>query len=311
MGAAADAHEKRAGLRAALQGGSPLRFPGAFSPLVALVAERLGFEGVYVSGAGVANDLGRPDTGLTTLTEVAQRGRAIAGVVDLPAIIDLDTGFGGPPNVTRAVREVEDFGLAGCHIEDQVDSKRCGHLGGKELIDCASMVAKIKAAALAKRDPDFIIIARTDARGPEGMESAVARAKAYVDAGAEMIFPEALESEGEFERFREEINVPLIANMTEFGRSPLLGYGRLRDLGYNVILYPLTALRLALKAVELGLAALLSEGTQEHLVESMLTRVELYELLSYEAYGQPHANARRSEASGELDVTSRLSKELT
>lgn len=288
----ADARAKRVRLREGLQGGEPLRFPGAFSPLVAIVAERVGFEGVYVSGAGVANDLGLPDTGLTTLTEVAARARAIAGAVAVPAIADLDTGFGGPANAARAVREMEEAGLAGCHLEDQAGMKRCGHLGGKELIDAASMAEKIRAAALAKRDPDFILIARTDARASEGMAGALARARAYVEAGAEMIFPEALESEREFERFRREIDVPLVANMTEFGRSPLLSHGQLRDLGYNVILYPLTALRLALRAVEQGLAALLGAGTQEHLVGGMMTRGELYELLRYEPDTPPGAVTR-------------------
>jgi methylisocitrate lyase len=276
--------EKRAELRAALQSGNLLRFPGAFSPLVAMLIERQGFEGVYISGAVLANDLGLPDLGLTTLTEVAQRGRAIARVTDLPTIIDVDTGFGGPVNAARSVQELEDAGLCGCHLEDQQNPKRCGHLEGKSLVPAAEMARKISAAVKARRDPNFVIIARTDARAPEGIGSAIERAKAYIDAGADMIFPEALAVEREFEQFRKAVGAPLLANMTEFGKSKLLTTSQLTDLGYNMVIYPVTSLRLAMHAVEAGLATLRDEGSQMALIERMQTRAELYELLRYTAY---------------------------
>jgi methylisocitrate lyase len=225
------AGEKRAGLRAGLRSGKLLRFPGAFSPLVAMLIEKLEFEGVYVSGAVLANDLGLPDVGLTTLTEVTQRGKQIARVTKLPAIIDADTGFGEPMSVARTVQELEEAGLCGCHLEDQVNPKRCGHLDNKSLVDGQTMAQKIKAAAEAKRDANFLVIARTDARASEGLDSAIARAKAYVDAGAEMIFPEALGDEKEFEAFRKAVSVPLLANMTEFGKSKLLTAKQLESLG--------------------------------------------------------------------------------
>src|SRR5438552_12044418 len=251
--------EKRVALRTALASGKLLRFPGAFSPLVAMLIEQIGFDGVYVSGAVLSADLGLPDIGLTTLTEVSLRGHAIARVTSLPSIIDIDTGFGETMNVARTIQEIEDAGLCGCHLEDQVQPKRCGHLDSKTLVDTATMAQKVKAAAQSKRDPNFLIIARTDARAPEGLDAAVARAKAYVDAGAEMIFPEALQDEREFEQFRKAISVPLLANMTEFGKSKLLPAPTLQSLGYNLVIYPVTALRLAMKAVADGLAQIKSE----------------------------------------------------
>src|SRR5438552_1530989 len=202
---------KRSALRAALKSSKLLRFPGAFSPLVAMLIEQLGFDGVYISGAALSADLGLPDIGLTTLSEVSQRGHAIARVTKLPSIIDIDTGFGEPMNVARTVQEIEELGLAGCHIEDQVNPKRCGHLDNKTLVDTDTMVKRIRAAVQAKRDPNFLIIARTDARAPEGLEAAINRAKAYIDAGAETVFPEALADEREFEQFRKSINVPVLA----------------------------------------------------------------------------------------------------
>jgi methylisocitrate lyase len=277
--------EKRVQLRSALKSGQLLRFPGAFSPLVAMLIEELGFEGVYVSGAVMSADLGLPDIGLTTLPEVAQRGRAIARVTSLPAIIDIDTGFGEPMNAARTVQEIEDLGLAGCHIEDQINPKRCGHLDNKTLVDRDTMVRRIKAAVDAKRDTNFLIIARTDARGVEGIDAAIARAKSYVDAGAEMIFPEALADEPEFERFRKALpNLPLLANMTEFGKSRLLTTQQLQSLGFNIVIYPVTSLRLAMKAVAEGLKQIHDEGTQQNLLDKMQTRKELYELLKYEDY---------------------------
>jgi methylisocitrate lyase len=280
------ASEKRAAFRAALASGKLLRFPGAFSPLVGMLIENIGFDGVYISGAVLSNDLGLPDIGLTTLSEVARRGAEIARVTALPAIIDIDTGFGEPMNVARTVQEIEAAGIAGCHIEDQINPKRCGHLDNKTLVDADTMVKKIRAAVQAKRDPNFLLIARTDARGPEGLEAAVNRAKAYVDAGAEMIFPEALADQGEFEKFRKAISVPLLANMTEFGKSPLLSAEQLSSLGFNLVIYPVTTLRLAMKAVEDGLRQILASGSQEELLEKMQTRAELYKLLQYDRYGK-------------------------
>ena len=254
------ASQKRAEFRAALRSGKLLRFPGAFSPLVSLLIERHGFEGVYISGAVLSADLALPDVGLTTLSEVAQRGRAIARVTSLPAIIDADTGFGEPLNAARTVQEFEELGLCGCHFEDQLNPKRCGHLDNKSLVPAADMVKKLRAAAAARRDANFVIIARTDARESEGMAGAIKRAKAYVDAGADMIFPEALHDDSEFEQFRKAVAVPLLANMTEFGKTKLLSARQLADLGFNLVIYPVTSLRLAMKAVEHGLAVLKAEG---------------------------------------------------
>jgi methylisocitrate lyase len=276
--------QKRADFRAALKSGKLLRFPGAFSPLVSMLIERQGFEGVYISGAVLANDLGLPDVGLTTLSEVSQRGRVIARATSLPAIIDADTGFGEPMNAARTVQELEELGLCGCHFEDQQNPKRCGHLDGKTLVPTVDMVKKIRAAAKARRDGDFVIIARTDARAEEGLDRAVQRAKAYVDAGADMIFAEALADEKEFANFKKAVNAPLLANMTEFGKSKLLNTKQLADAGVNVVIYPVTCLRLAMKAVTDGLAAIRNEGTQESLLPEMQTRAELYDLLRYKDY---------------------------
>ncbi|TAK97311.1 MAG: methylisocitrate lyase [Verrucomicrobia bacterium] len=280
------AAEKRQKLRAALASGRLLRMPGAFSPLVAMAIQRHGFEGVYVSGAALSADLGLPDIGLTTLPEVATRGGAIARATDLPALIDADTGFGEALNVARTIQTLEDAGLCGCHLEDQVNPKRCGHLDGKSLVTPQAMVEKIRAAVGARRDKNFLIMARTDARASERLDGAIARAKAYVDAGADAIFPEALADEAEFEKFREAIKVPLLANMTEFGKSKLLTAKQLADLGFNIVIYPVTTLRLAMKAIEAGLATIKSDGTQESLLKQMQTRAELYELLRYEDYAQ-------------------------
>lgn len=278
--------EKRKAFRSALKSGKLLRFPGAFSPLVSLLIEEQGYDGIYISGAVLANDLGLPDIGLTTLTEVSQRGRAIARVTSLPAIIDIDTGFGEPMNAARTIQELEELGLAGCHLEDQINPKRCGHLDGKGLVETSVMLKKIKAASNAKKDPNFLLIARTDARASEGLDQAIDRAKAYIDAGAEMIFPEALQDEKEFEAFRKAVSVPLLANMTEFGKSKLLNRQKLENLGYNLVIYPVTSLRLAMKAVEDGLAEIRDQGTQEHLLPKMQERKRLYEILRYEEYNQ-------------------------
>ncbi len=280
------APEKRKEFRAALASGKLLRMPGAFSPLVAMAIQRHGFEGIYISGAALSADLGLPDIGLTTLSEVAARGGAIARATDLPALIDADTGFGEPLNMARTIQTLEDAGLSGCHLEDQVNPKRCGHLDGKSLVTTQAMVEKIRAAVGTRRDNNFLIMARTDARASEGLDGAIARAKAYVDAGADAIFPEALADEGEFEKIREAIKVPLLANMTEFGKSKLLTAKQLSNLGFNIVIYPVTTLRLAMKAIEEGLATIKKEGSQASLVGEMQTRAELYELLRYEDYAK-------------------------
>ncbi len=278
--------ERRQAFRAALASGKLLRFPGAFSPLVAMLIEEIGFEGVYVSGAVVSASLGLPDVGLTTLSEVTSTARDIAGVTKLPTIVDIDTGFGEPTNVARTVRQIEDAGLCGCHLEDQTMPKRCGHLDSKQLVDADEMARKIRAAVDARRDKNFLIIARTDARGVEGLDAALDRARRYVDAGAEMLFPEALVDEREFEAFRSAVDVPLLANMTEFGKSPLLSTKQLEQLGFNLVIYPVTALRLAMQAVEKGLRTVAGQGGQASIVGQMQTRKRLYELLRYESYTQ-------------------------
>ncbi|MCP2280717.1 methylisocitrate lyase [Nocardia amikacinitolerans] len=284
MAAATTAADKRAAFRAGLNSGRVQRLPGAFNPLVAMLIQQLGFEGVYVSGAVVSAELALPDIGLTTLTEVVERGRQIARMTDLPVLIDADTGFGEPMNAARTVTMLEDAGLAGCHIEDQVNPKRCGHLDGKAVVPVDDMVRRLRAAVSARRDPGFVICARTDARGTEGLDAAIDRAKAYADAGADLIFTEALADAAEFAKFRAAVDVPLLANMTEFGKSELLSAGTLEDLGFNAVIYPVTTLRLAMHAVEEGLAEIASTGTQSGLLDRMQHRARLYELLEYQRY---------------------------
>lgn len=286
-------HDPSAARRALREGlarsGPPLRFPGAFSPLVAKAVEDAGFDGAYLSGGALAADLGMPDVGLTTLGEVADRAQRIATATSLPVVVDADTGFGEALNAARTVQELERAGVAGCHLEDQENPKRCGHLDRKRLVAPDAMERKIRAAAQARRDPDFVLIARTDARAAEGLDAAIDRARAYVAAGADMVFPEALQGEDEFRAFREALDVPLLANMTEFGKSPLLDLSTLERLGYDLVIYPVTTLRLAMGAIERGLRALHHEGTQQRLVPEMQTRTRLYELLRYrehEAFDQ-------------------------
>jgi methylisocitrate lyase len=276
--------EKRASFRKELASGKLLQFPGAYNPMVAMLIEQKGFDGIYVSGAVMANSLGLPDIGMTTLTEVAQFASAIARVTSLPSIMDIDTGFGETMSVARTIKELTYLGMAGCHIEDQINPKRCGHLDNKELVSVDAMVQKVKAAADAKTDENFLLIARTDARGVEGLDKALDRAKAYVDAGADMIFPEAMKDESEFEAFRKAVDVPLLSNMTEFGKSRLLNKTELENLGYNLVIYPVTTQRLAMHAVEKGLDIISSEGSQEGALEMMQTRKRLYEVLHYEDY---------------------------
>jgi methylisocitrate lyase len=279
--------EKRKNFRAKLKTGKLLQFPGSFSPLVSMLIEKKGFDGVYISGSVLSNDLGYPDIGLTTLTEVAQRGRQIARTTSLPSIIDADTGWGEPMNVTRTIQEFIELGLAGCHLEDQMNPKRCGHLDNKSLVTPDDMIKKIKAATNGKKlDENFLIIARTDARANEGLEKAIERAKAYVDAGAEMIFPEALQNEKEFEAMRKAVSVPLLANMTEFGKGKLYTKTELENLGYNMVIYPVTTLRLAMGATAKGLDIINSTGSQTEALALMQTRQELYDLTAYEEYNQ-------------------------
>jgi methylisocitrate lyase len=286
LAAASSAADKRAAFRAGLNSGRLQRFPGAFSPLVARIVAEIGFEGVYVSGAVLAADLGLPDIGLTTLTEVTARGAQIAAITDLPTLIDADTGFGEPMSAARTVTLLEDAGLAGCHLEDQVNPKRCGHLDGKAVVSTAEMVKRLRAAVTARRDPNFVICARTDAAGIEGLDAAIERARAYADAGADLIFTEALAGPADFEQFRTAVDTPLLANMTEFGKSELLSVSQLSDIGYNVVIYPVTTLRLAMHAVEAGLREIDAKGTQSGLLDHMQHRSRLYQLLRYADYTQ-------------------------
>ncbi len=276
--------ERRRALRAALGSGTLLRFPGAYDALSALAIADAGFEGVYLSGAVVAAGLGLPDIGLTTATEVARRAAEIGRVTELPMLVDADTGFGEPMNVARAIQLLEDAGAAGCHLEDQVMPKRCGHLAGKSVVAIDEMVRRIGAARAGRRDPGFVLCARTDARAVEGLPAALERARIYAGAGADMIFAEAVGSLAEIEQFRRAITVPLLINMTEFGTSPLLSAAELADAGVNVVIYPVTLLRLAMGAVESGLRHLAAGGTQAELVPAMQTRARLYELVDYAGY---------------------------
>jgi methylisocitrate lyase len=257
--------------------------PGAFNAAVARLIERAGFDGVYVSGAGLNNGAaGVPDIGILGLEEVAQFAGYIAKAVRIPAFVDADTGFGGTKEAARAVERLESAGLAGLHVEDQVFPKRCGHLAGKELVSPGDMARRIRAMARARRDKDFVIIARTDARAVEGFDAALDRARTYLEAGADGIFPEALENPAEFRRFAKEIRAPLMANMTEFGKSPLLTARQLESMGYRIVIFPMTLFRVAMKSVENCLADLKQRGTQRGWLGRMQTRQELYDLLEYD-----------------------------
>lgn len=280
------ATQKRRDLRDLLTPGAAQPFPGAFTPLSATLIEEKGFPGVYISGAVIANELGLPDVGLTTLSEVATRGGQIARSTDLPCLIDADTGFGEPMNVARTVQELEEAGLAGCHIEDQVNPKRCGHLDGKTMVDLDTATNRIRAAADGRRDDQFLVMARTDLRATDGLDAAIDRMKALVDAGAEAIFPEALADLSEFERVCEALDVPVLANMTEFGKSELFTRAQLADAGVAMVIYPVTLLRSAMGATERVLDTILSHGTQAAQVPEMLTRARLYELVDYEGYNR-------------------------
>ncbi|NLP83438.1 methylisocitrate lyase [Microbacterium sp. CFH 90308] len=278
------AHEKRRAFRERLASGELLRFPGAFNPLSARLIERKGFEGVYISGAVLSADLGLPDIGLTTLTEVAGRGQQIARMTDLPAIIDADTGFGEPMNVARTIQTLEDAGIAGTHIEDQINPKRCGHLDGKAVVDEDAAIKRIRAAADARRDPNFLIMARTDIRAVEGMDAAIRRAQALVDAGADAVFPEAMRSLEEFAAIRAAVDVPILANMTEFGKSDLFSVDQLRDVGVNIVIWPVSLLRIAMGAASRALDTLMEDGHLTSRLGEMQHRADLYDLIDYEQY---------------------------
>ncbi|GGK95789.1 2-methylisocitrate lyase [Salinibacterium xinjiangense] len=276
--------EKRVKLRAALATGELLRFPGAFNPLSAKLIQDKGFEGVYISGAVLAADLGLPDIGLTTLTEVAGRGQQISRITDLPTLIDADTGFGEPMNVARTVQSLEDAGVTGLHIEDQVNPKRCGHLDGKAVVGADVAAKRIRAAVDARRDPNLLIMARTDIRAVDGLPAAIDRAKQLVDAGADAIFPEAMADLAEFEAIRTAVDVPILANMTEFGKSELFTTQQLAGVGINIVIFPVSLLRIAMGAAERGLDTIAREGSLRSEVAGMQTRARLYELLDYESY---------------------------
>tara|TARA_S200000501_G_C20768088_1_gene719247 strand:- start:122 stop:1018 length:897 start_codon:yes stop_codon:yes gene_type:complete len=260
-----------------------LRVPGAYNPLTAKLIEEIGYDAVYVSGGVMANDLGYPDIGLTTLEDVSTRSYLISRVTNLPTIVDIDTGF---KSCKKTIETFEEFGISAVHLEDQVERKRCGHLDNKELISKNEMVKKIKECVDSKKDENFKIIARSDAKSVEGLEKMIDRCKAYIDAGAEIIFPEALESEKDFEKVRKELKSYLLANMTEFGKSKLFNYKELEDLGYNIVIYPVTTQRLAMKNVEDGLRDIYANGHQNNIIDKMQTRKRLYELVEYEKYNE-------------------------
>jgi methylisocitrate lyase len=269
--------QKRIDFNEKLKSNRILRVPGAYNPLTAKLIEEIGYDAVYVSGGVMANDLGFPDIGLTTLQDVSTRSYLISRVTNLPTIVDIDTGF---KSCKETIETFEEFGITAVHLEDQIERKRCGHLDNKELISKDEMVKKIKECVAAKKDDNFKIIARSDAKGVEGID----RCKAYVDAGAEIIFPEALQDEKDFEKVRKELSCYLLANMTEFGKSKLFNFKELENFGYNIVIYPVTTQRLAMKNVEDGLRDIYANGHQNNIIDKMQTRKRLYELVEYEKY---------------------------
>ena len=279
--------EKRLSLVQKLKSNKILRVPGAYNPLTAKVIEEIGYDAVYVSGGVMANDLGFPDIGLTTLEDVSTRSYLISRVTNLPTIVDIDTGF---KSCEKTIQTFEEFGVAAVHLEDQIERKRCGHLDNKELISTEDMVKKIKECVSAKKDENFKIIARSDAKSVEGIEKMIDRCKAYIDAGAEIIFPEALANEKEFETVRKSLSSYLLANMTEFGKTKLLNYKELENLGYNIVIYPVTTQRLAMKSVEDGLRDIFKDGHQNNIIDKMQTRKRLYEIVEYERYNSLDEN---------------------
>jgi len=273
--------EKREEFNSKLKSKKILRVPGAYNPLTAKLIEEIGYDAVYVSGGVMSNDLGYPDIGLTTLKDVSNRANQIARVTNLPTIVDIDTGF---KSCKETIETFENFGITAVHIEDQVAQKRCGHLDNKELITREEMIKKIKECVDSKKDKNFKVIARSDAKSVEGIDKMIDRCKSYVDAGAEVIFPEALHDEKEFEKVRKSLNCYLLANMTEFGKSKLLNYKELENIGYNIVIYPVTTQRLAMKNVEDGLRAIFDDGHQNNIIDKMQTRKRLYDLVEYEKY---------------------------
>ena len=276
--------EKRIELKNKLKSKKILRFPGAYNPLTAKLITEIGFDGIYISGAVMSNDLGVPDIGLTTLKEVSYRANQISRVSDLPSIVDADTGF---KNCKKMIETFESLGLSGCHIEDQIEEKRCGHLDNKEIISTGEMIKKIKTCVSSRKDKNFLVVVRTDANTVEGLDKTIERIKAYEEAGADVIFPEAMKDEKEFEKIRKNSKVSLLANMTEFGKSKLLSAKELENLGYNIVIYPVTTQRLAMKNVEDGLKVIFKDGHQNNIIDKMQTRKRLYELLEYEKYNTP------------------------
>ena len=264
-----------------------LRVPGAYNPLTAKLIEEIGYDGVYVSGGVMSNDLGYPDIGLTKLKDVSYRANQIARVTNLPTIVDADTGF---KSCEETVNTFEKLGLTGLHIEDQISQKRCGHLDNKELISKEEMVKKIKLSVKSRKEKNFKIIARTDANSIEGIDKTIERAKSYQDAGADIIFPEALKDEKEFEKVRKNLDIYLLANMTEFGKTKILSYKQLENIGYNIVIYPITTQRLAMKSVEDGLKNIFEHGHQNNIIDKMQTRKRLYELVEYEKYNSLDEN---------------------
>ncbi len=279
-----DTKQKRLDFVQKLQTKKLLRFPGAYNPLCAKLIADIGFDGVYISGGVMSNDLGLPDIGLTTLDQVSYRAGQITRVTDLPTIVDADTGFN---DCKKTISTFENKGLAGCHIEDQISEKRCGHLDNKELISKGEMVKKIEDAVNSRKDKNFLIIVRTDANTVEGIDKTLDRIKAYEEAGADMIFPEAMKDEKEFEKVRNKTKAYLLANMTEFGKSKLLNKKELENLGYNLVIYPVTTQRLAMQNVEMGLKSIFKDGDQNNIINKMQTRKRLYELVEYEKYNTP------------------------
>ena len=275
------AEQKRIDFDNKLKSKKILRIPGAYNPLTAKLIEEIGYDGVYVSGGVMSNDLGYPDIGLTTLNDVSKRSEQIARVTNLPTVVDIDTGF---KSCKETIETFESCGITSVHIEDQVERKRCGHLDNKELISSERMIKKIKECVSSKKDKNFKIIARSDAKNVEGLDKMIDRCKSYIDAGAEIVFPEALKDESEFEKVRKSLDCYLLANMTEFGKSKLLNFKELENLGYNIVIYPVTTQRLAMKNVEDGLRAIFNDGHQNNIIDRMQTRKRLYELVEYEKY---------------------------
>ena len=275
------AGQKRIDFDKKLKSKKILRIPGAYNPLTAKLIEEIGYDGVYVSGGVMSNDLGYPDIGLTTLNDVSKRSGQIARVTNLPTVVDIDTGF---KSCKETIETFENYGITSVHIEDQVERKRCGHLDNKELISSEQMIKKIKECVSSKKDKNFKIIARSDAKNVEGLDKMIDRCKSYIDAGAEIVFPEALKDESEFEKVRKSLDCYLLANMTEFGKSKLLNFKELENLGYNIVIYPVTTQRLAMKNVEDGLRAIFNDGHQNNIIDRMQTRKRLYELVEYEKY---------------------------